>query len=143
MLKIESLVENLKVPTKSYKGDAGWDVYSLEYNKMQSGEIYRFKLGFRIVGEPGKVYKIEGKSGLAGFGITTIGNVIDNGYNGEVSALLVNLNSNSIEILEGDKIAQILVQNVDDDNLLIVDDEPVQTLLPTRGDNAYGSSGKA
>jgi len=139
MLKIKPLKE-IKSPSKAHSGDAGWDVYSLEDKLLHPNSLYRFKLGFAIIGIPGKVYQVEGKSGLAEKGLTTIGNVIDNQYRGEVSALLINLSNTDKFIEKGDKIAQILVKNVEDDNILIIDTNPLT--LTDRGEKAYGSSGK-
>lgn len=143
MLRIESIREGFYLPTKAYKGDAGFDVKSMENKIMQPGEVYKFKLGFRILGEPGKVYITEDRSSLASKGFIVVGRIIDNGYRGEVSVILNNtLGCGEIEIKVGDKIAQILVHNVDDDNLLIADDEPIQTLLTERENHGTGSSGK-
>lgn len=140
MLQIKPLVPDLKLPSKAHAGDAGWDVYSRERVRLLPGEMYRFKLGFAIIGKPGKVYIVEGKSGMAESGIDTMGNVIDNQYRGEVSALLINHSQNEAHFTEGMKIAQILVQDVEDDNNLFIDNRPIEET--DRGDKAYGSSGQ-
>ena len=141
MLEIKPLVGDLKPPSKAHRGDAGWDVYSRERITLLSGQSHRFKFGFVIIGKPGKVYVVEGKSGLAGRnGVDTMGNVIDNGYRGEVSALLINHGRQPVWFMEGDKVAQILVQDVEDDADLVINDEPLEDT--ERGDGAYGSTDK-
>lgn len=144
MLRIELIKKDFYVPTKSYIGDAGWDVMSMEDKVLQPGEHYQFKLGFRILGQPGKVYITHGRSSLAiKHGIDVIGDVIDNGYRGEVSVILQNrYGVGETEIKKGDRIAQILIQDVDDDSRLMIDGRDYTRELGFRKDNAYGSSGK-
>lgn len=139
MLKIKKLYYNTILPTKAHKGDAGWDLYSLEEMMISPGGRHKFKLGFAIIGERGKAYIVQGRSGLANnFGITTIGNVIDNQYRGEISAILLNTSNKKIHVKPGDKIAQLVIVNIDDDNILETVDEIENT---DRGDKGFGSSG--
>lgn len=141
MLRIVPISKNLKVPSKAHPGDAGWDVYALTGAIIMPGDRWSFNLGFRIIGEPGKVYIVAGKSGLAKEkGINTIGNIIDNQYRGEVTALLHNTSKYYFQVEAGQKIAQILVQNVDDDNILLVEDNTCVEETE-RGSNGFGSSG--
>lgn len=142
MLKIKPLRSTppFKKPTKAYLGDAGWDIYSREDVSITPYNKYTFYLGFTIIGERGKMYRTEGKSGLAvRHGITTIGNIIDNGYRGEATVTLVNLGQETVDINVGDKIAQLVIYNVDDDNDLI---ETEFLEIPERGTGGFGSSGK-
>jgi dUTP pyrophosphatase len=142
MLNIKTL-KKIKLPSKSYAGDAGWDVYSQESYLLAPSEAHKFALGFYIIGEVNKVYITHGRSSLAiNHGIDVIGDVIDNGYRGEVSVVLQNNSLNHFKIAKGDKIAQILVQYVLDDNILIADGKT--HLIPTkvRGIKGYGSTGK-
>src|SRR3990167_8710593 len=89
-MKIKLFNIYTKPPTKSHPGDAGFDVYSQENITLWPfiWNRHRFNLGFAIQGERGFEYRIEGRSGLAfKKGITTIGNIIDNGYRGEAHAV--------------------------------------------------------
>lgn len=144
MLRIEKIEGKAYYkPTKSYKGDAGWDVRTTERKVLQPGEVHRFMLGFRIIGESGKVYLVEDRSSLALRGLIVTGRVIDRGYMGEVSVIMHNTNSVGEEFfMEGDKIAQILVIPVDEDNLLIDQGDEFAPELPYRDDKGTGSSGK-
>jgi len=140
MLVIKPLTEYLKNPTKAYTGDAAWDLYSLEDCTLWTQERRTFRLGFAIIGQPGKVYITAGKSGLAlKYGIHTIGNIIDNQYRGEITVTLVNTGGTQFIVHRGDKIAQLLVQNVDDDNILQIYDKEIEKT--DRGENGHGSSG--
>lgn len=143
MLRIKPIKDKVwHTPVKSYFGDAGWDVRSTEHKILQPGESYRFMLGFRIIGERGKVYTIEDRSSMAMKGIAVKGKVIDNGYNGEVSVILQNHNAiGEIEINDGDKIAQLLIQLVEDDNILLIDNNYIDVPLKAREQHGTGSSG--
>lgn len=139
MLKIKLVDLMTIVPTKAHEGDAGWDVYSRENYELLPGEVHHFKLGFHIQGERGKMYEVQARSGLAkNHGINTIGNIIDNTYTGEVSAILHNTSSNTKIFKINDKIAQIVIVNIDDDNKIELVDEIKET---HRGENGYGSTG--
>jgi len=145
MLSIQPMVDGLKLPDKDYEGDAGWNLYSLDKKVLQPGEHFKFKLGFRIIGESGWVYLTQARSSYAiNYGINVIGNVIDSGYRGEVSVILQNSNTiGEFEVNIGDKIAQLLVMPVDTGNSLLVHGALVKQLeLKTRADKGYGSSGK-
>ncbi len=144
MLVIETIKDRACVaPTKSYKGDAGWDVYSTESYVLQPGETRRFLLGFRIIGQPGQVYITEDRSSLAMRGLQVVGRVIDNGYRGEVSMILHNSNgAGEILINKGDKIGQILIFETDDGETLWMDGRQVESKpLGFREDKGTGSSG--
>jgi len=137
MLKICPLVDDLKPPSKAHEGDSGWDVYSREDIEIMPHGRHSFALGFAILGERGKMYLVQAKSGLALRGITTIGNVIDNQYRGEVHALILNSAFASCYIKKGDKIAQIVIVNDDDDSIL----EFGKIEETSRGDGGFGSTG--
>lgn len=140
MLNVEPVegVTDLLLPTKKNEGDAGWDVFSREIKTMRPGETYQFKLGFKVIGEPGKVYLVQDRSSLALRGLSVSGNVIDNGYRGEVSVIMTNNSQHEEWFIKGDKIAQILVLPVDDDG--IINGKKIE--LTNRGDQGYGSTGK-
>lgn len=140
MLEIKPINDSIKFPTKAYQGDAGWDVYSPFDFVLRYNNRIEIPLGFIIIGKPGMVYKIEGKSSLAKFhGIDTIGNVIDNNYRGEVHVILINHGPIDFYVAKGMKIAQLLIQHVSDDNQLIINKDPLD--ITNRGSNGFGSTG--
>jgi len=140
MLRIRPLVQDLKKPSKAYFGDAGWDVYSREAIILRAGMRHTFNLRFAIIGKRHQMYRIEGKSGLAvRVGIDTIGNIIDNGYRGEVSATLVNTGKEDFHIKQGDKIAQLVIYIIEDDSDLVINDGED---LKNRNNGGFGSSGR-
>lgn len=81
---------------------------------------------------------LKSKSGLnVWHGITSEG-VIDEGYTGSIMVKLYNHSSCPYDIMQGDKITQLVVvpcEYVDFDVVDKLDDSE-------RGDNGYGSTGK-
>jgi dUTP pyrophosphatase len=71
-------------------------------------------------------------------GIDVLAGVIDSGYRGEVRVCLYNTSHDWLEVKEGDRIAQILFQEVPQFQLQEVD------ILQNsdRGEGGFGSSGK-
>ncbi len=137
-MKIKKLSENIITPTKAYEHDAGIDVYSPTDAVVQVQRQLQIKLGLSIELEKDEVAIMSERSGMAiKYGITSIGNVIDSGYRGEISIILFNATQERFLIKKGDKIGQILVMKLGNNNIEIVD-----YLSETeRGENAHYSSG--
>jgi dUTP pyrophosphatase len=70
-------------------------------------------------------------------GLDTMAGVIDAPYRGEVKVLLVNHSSDYQYYSPGDKIAQILIQRIDDFTPVVYNDLDETS----RGENGFGSSG--
>lgn len=111
MFKIKMMHDGVKLPTKAYEGDAGFDVYSHSPAvTLGPGERYKFRLGFAMELQDGFVALIQGKSGLAADkGLCTIGNVIDSNYRGECHAILVNMGQTSVTVSPREKVAQMII----------------------------------
>jgi len=64
--------------------------------------------------------------------------LIDSGYRGELKVLLINTDPTTpFEIERGDRIAQLVIQRVDEARFVLVDELPEST----RGDGGFGSTG--
>jgi dUTP pyrophosphatase len=78
------------------------------------------------------------RSGLAyKHGLDVFAGVIDSGYRGDIGVILFNSQYNSYNISKGDRIAQILIQKVEDFDLVEVDNLDDSE----RGIGGFGSSG--
>jgi dUTP pyrophosphatase len=78
------------------------------------------------------------RSGLAvKKGIDVLAGVIDSGYRGEIMVCLYNTSDEDVEIKRGDRIAQIIFQEVPNISLLLR--ETLET--SQRGSNGFGSTG--
>jgi dUTP pyrophosphatase len=137
IIKDWSLLANL--PSKSHDSDAGWDLYSVEGSfELQPGERYVIHTGIAFEIPKGFVGLIWPRSGLSvKKGVDVLAGVVDSGYRGEVRVCLLNTGSEPCKIDKGDRIAQILFQEVPEFSLEVVEDFSNSD----RGDNGFGSSG--
>lgn len=138
-MKVKLLSPDAKAPTMAYKSDAGFDVYSPIDTLVIRGTIKQIKLGISIEILEDEVAIMSERSGMAiKSGLTSIGNIVDSGYRGEISIILTNISQKDVDIHKGDKIGQIVVCKLGERKVEVVDE-----LTPSeRGENAHGSSGK-
>ena len=140
MIKIKLLNDAAKIPTKAHKSDAGWDLYA----SYTSQPVYPHKR--RLVSTDISIAITDGYCGLiwprSGLsvkkGIDVLAGVIDSGYRGEIKVCLLNTSDQIVHIHPGDRIAQLIIQKVEDVKFLEVDN-----LDDTdRGEGGFGSSGE-
>ena len=138
-IKIQKINENAKVPNYAHQGDAGLDFYSAEENYvLKSGERKGFSTGIKMEIPNGYVGLIWDKSGLAAkYGIKIMAGVIDSTYRGEVIVMLINLGNKNYLIEKNAKIAQMLIQKIEQAEIKIVED----LNITKRGDGGFGSTG--
>lgn len=137
-IRVKKLDPGATVPSFAYKGDAGMDLYSIEEIELSSGERASVRTGIAMAIPKGYVGLVWDKSGLSHKkGLKTLGGVIDTGFRGECKVGIVNLSAEDIKINKGDKIAQILIQSIEQPDV-----EEVDALEETeRSDKGFGSSG--
>ncbi len=138
-LEVKLLSDKGIVPQKANRFDAGFDLYSSENTSIAPNARSLVGTDVAMAIPKGHVGLIWPRSGLAvKLGIDVFAGVIDAGYRGEVKVCLYNSGSDTVEIEEGDRIAQLLIQKVD--NFFI---RKVQELDDTdRGSGGFGSSGR-
>ena len=85
---------------------------------------------------------VQPRSGLAlKHGITCLNTpgLIDSGYRGELKVLLINTDPNeTFEVNKGERIAQLVIQKVEECNFQEVEELPDSE----RGETGFGSSGR-
>jgi dUTP pyrophosphatase len=103
------------------------------------GEYKAIPTGISIEIPDGYVSLVWDKSGLAiKNGLKTLGGVIDAGYRGEYMIGMINLGSAPYTFEKGHKVAQILIQKIEQVQFDYVDE-----LSETdRGESGFGASGK-
>jgi len=141
MIKFNKLDPKARVPFRANPTDAGADLYSVEDCIIQPLERKVVATGIRIKIPDGYYGRIAPRSGLAvKQGVDVLAGVVDSGYIGEIKVVLLNTDkSNTFFVKEGDKIAQLIIE--DHFNFDFV--EVVEDLEATdRGDKGFGSSGK-
>lgn len=139
-MKVKLLDSLSIVPTIAYEAAAGIDVY-YPYSHVEVAPWSRIqlKLGIAIEIENDEVAIVSERSGHAiKKGLTSIGNIIDCDYRGEISIILQNNSEERIDIEQGEKIGQLVICKLGNRKIEIVEE-----LTPSlRGENAHGSSGK-
>ena len=138
-LKIKKLNSEAKLPTKHHESDAGLDFYCVEEVVVKSGEQAVVKTGVSIEVPFGYTGLIWDKSGISiKHGIKTLGGVIDSGYRGEILIGVINHSKEDYIFEKGNKIAQMLIQKIEDVNIKEVEELSVAD----RGEKGFGSTGK-
>ena len=138
-IKVKKLNPDAKLPRYSHKGDAGADLYSIEDKILRPMERYGFHTGISMEIPEAYVGLIKDRSGLAvKNGLHTLAGVIDSEYRGEIGVVLINLGQEDFEIKGGDRIAQLLIQKVENAEFTEADE-----LSDTaRKQGGFGSTGK-
>ena len=135
---IKRLSENATTPTKAHTCDAGWDLYACESKTIQTNERETINTGIALAIPKSFVGLIWPRSGMAvKKGIDVLAGVVDSGYRGEVKVCLLNTGWEPMVIEAGDRIAQILFQEVPKFKL----NERTSLDETDRNSGGFGSSG--
>ena len=125
-------------PTQAHASDAGWDLYSCEPKTILPSERAIINTGISLAIPKSFVGLIRPRSGMAvKQGIDVLAGVIDSGYRGEVKVCLLNTGNIPVTIEVGDRIAQILFQEVPKFKL----NEVADLNETDRNSEGFGSSG--
>lgn len=139
LVGIKLLSENAKVPTKTNDTDAGFDLYSIENISLQPKQRNTIKTGVSLEMPQNIAGLVWPRSGLSvKQGIDVLAGVIDSGYRGEIMVCLYNTSDEVVEIKHGDRIAQIIFQEVPTVSLQLRE----SLGSSQRGSNGFGSSDK-
>ncbi len=140
-LRIKRLDPTVSLPSYAYSGDAGLDLRANESVDIQPYQRVLISTGLAIAIPDGYAGFVQPRSGLAlkkGLTIANTPGLIDAHYRGELKVIAVNLDSeNPIHIERGERIAQLVIQEVPIVHLVEVD-ELDET---DRGTGGFGSSG--
>jgi dUTP pyrophosphatase len=135
------LDQDLPLPAYEHPGDAGLDLRSRVDVVLAPGERALVPTGIAIALPAGYAAFVCARSGLAvrhGVGLVNSPGVIDAGYRGEIGVVLVNHDlDNPVTLSRGDRIAQLVVQRVEQARLVEVTDLPGSH----RGEGGFGSTG--
>ena len=141
-LLIHQLDPDLPLPRFAKPGDAGADLYARIDLTLAPGERALMPTGIAIALPPGFAAFIHPRSGLAirdGLSMVNAPGTVDASYRGEIQVILINMDTkNSIVIKRGDRVAQLVIQRVENVNFVPVDQLPGTD----RGVGGFGSTGK-
>lgn len=139
-LKIIKLQENAVIPYYSHPGDAGLDLFATSAQMIPPGEAKLIATGIAIELPPNTEAQIRPRSGLALKHSITVLNTpgtIDSGYRGEIGVILINHSRVDFQVLEGMKIAQMVVTSFISAEIV----EVSQLDNSARGQAGFGSTG--
>lgn len=132
--------DNAKLPVKAKKGDACSDVFSVEDVVLKPMIVTQVRSGLEVASIPSG-YKIAlyDRSGFGNKGILVANGVgvIDEGFRGEIKALLLNTTAEDIVLSAGTRMCQFALEAV----------IPVEYEFATaktesdRGEGGFGSTG--
>ena len=140
-VSIKRLDPEVELPTYAYEGDAGLDLRANESVEIPPHERMLISTGIAIALPDGYAGFVQPRSGMAlkrGLSIANTPGLIDAHYRGEIKVIAVNLDPReTIRIERGERIAQLVIQQVPVVHLVEVD-ELDET---DRGAGGFGSSG--
>lgn len=142
-VSINRLDPSVELPSYAYTGDAGLDLRANETVDIPPFTRVLIPTGLAIALPDGYAGFVQPRSGMAlkrGLSIANTPGLIDAHYRGELKVIAVNLDANeTIHIERGERIAQLVIQEVPTVQLVEVD-ELDET---DRGAGGFGSSGAA
>jgi dUTP pyrophosphatase len=140
-LPVVRLDPRASLPRRAHPGDAGLDLFALEAAVLEPGERVSVATGIAVEIPPGQAGLVLPRSGLAarhGISVVNAPGLIDSGYRGEISVLLLNTDRRArFELAAGDRIAQLVLVRVETPAPSEVDALSVSE----RGTGGFGSSG--
>lgn len=142
LVKRKNVKRETELPSYMSSYAAGMDVSAdIEHSVViEPGKYKIIPTGLAIALPPGYEAQIRPRSGLAlKYGITILNSpgTIDADYRGEINILLINLGENRFEVKNGDRIAQLVVNKIEQVDIIEVDSLPESK----RGINGFGSTG--
>lgn len=143
MVPVKRLDPTVELPRYAYAGDAGLDLRSSEDVILAPFERRLVSTGIAVAIPDGYAGFVQPRSGLAlkrGLSMANTPGLIDAHYRGELKVCAINLDPREhIRIAKGDRIAQLVIQEVPPVELVEVDELD----RTDRGAGGFGSSGVA
>lgn len=131
-------------PVKSEVNAAGYDLKTPTKFTILAGKRVNVLLNIKIDYPEGMYGRIASRSGLATkYGIITSGGVCDPYYTGNIGVILFNLGDKDYTFEEGDRIAQLVLENYSSPEINIVDEEEYNEIRLNKKskESGFGSSG--
>lgn len=141
-LKLKKLDDSVPTPAYAKPGDAGLDLCAAQDASIDPGCREIISTGIAIAIPEGYAGFVQPRSGLAareGLTIVNTPGLIDSGYRGEIKVIALNTDlENTIQIERGERIAQLVIQEVPVVTIDVVDELDATE----RGEGGFGSTGK-
>jgi deoxyuridine 5'-triphosphate nucleotidohydrolase len=139
-LLVQRLSAQASLPAKASASAAGYDLKSAEQVTVPAGKHKLVLTDLSIAVPAGTYGRIAPRSGLAlKCGLDVLAGVVDRDYRGNVGVILINHSTADLVVQAGDRIAQLILEKIDDQAVV----EEVRSLDATsRGEGGFGSTGK-
>lgn len=137
-IKVKTVRDGARVPVRATPGAAGHDVYAMEDVAIKPGSLELVPTGVAFELPPGIEINVRPRSGLSKKGVVVIFGTVDPDYRGEVGVQLINLSSFPYYIRKGDRIAQIVFNQI----VLPQLEESAELEDTVRGAGGFGSTGR-
>lgn len=140
-LPVRRLHPEAVLPARAHPGDAGLDLVAVEEHRLEPGDRAAVATGLAVAVPHGWAGLVLPRSGLArrhGITLTNAPGLIDAGYRGELTVLMVNLGRERHTVRPGDRIAQLVLTPVSLAAAVEVDRLPPSD---GRGEGGFGSTG--
>jgi len=139
ILRYQKLSEDAQVFMPSYKGDAGYDICSIEDKivKAKGSTIVRTGVALEIPEEYFGILRTRSGYGIKN-SLQIHHGLIDSGYRGEITIKIYNHSDQDYQVKKKDKICQLIllpriVLPLKQEKILMISD---------RGNKGFGSTGK-
>ena len=137
-VKFKRFSSNARVPEKTTRGPACFDVFSARSVTIKPNKARSIETDIGLKFSKRYTCRLYPCSGLSLKGVILGCGLIDSDFSGYVSVILTNLSEITIEIETGDSIGQMLFLKKEEVKFVEVD-EPDET---ERGVKGFGSTGK-
>lgn len=154
MIKFKKLNENAIIPTKGKKGDAGFDLFTLNDISVLPRQTIVVPTGMSVQLEPNQEATIRPRSGISLKGCSSANNffepseydspylrvllgTLDSNYRGDIGIIIYNQENYTVIIPAKTKLAQMVVSIISEDEVVVVDELEDSD----RGDKGFGSTG--
>ena len=137
-LKLDS---ELPTPGHAHPGDGGVDLYARETVRLDPEGWAMVPTGIAVAIPVGFAGLVVPRSGLAArlrVGVVNGPGLVDAGYRGEIKVILINHGPEPLELQRGERIAQLVVVPVVEQEFVEVDELPGSM----RGEGGFGSTGR-
>lgn len=136
-LKVKKIAPTAELVPFEYQSDAGMDFKLVEDIILMPHMPTKVRTGVAMEIPEGHAGLVWDKSSIGAMGVKTLGGVIDAGYRGEIFIVLLNMTSEQVSFSSGKKIAQLVIQKIEQPEIEYVDE-----LSPSpRGQGGFGSTG--
>lgn len=139
VLLIKKIDKRAWTPTRSFKDDAGLDLYAIEDMKIQPDSFQNVRTGLAVKIADGYWGMIRPRSStFFKRNLVVHEGTIDPGYTGELNIGVYNPSREEVIVSAGDRIAQLVIIALELHEVEIVDHLPETS----RGPHGFGSSGR-